>query len=120
VTVCFDIFFVDGFALIGTVSRNLHFITVEYIQNRTILKHALPCLKQVNNLYKACGFQITMMHADEEFSRSLRDPLLALDNVNLNIAATNEQVPEIEPAIRTIMEQNRYPLPLKLLKLKLI
>jgi hypothetical protein len=126
VTLCFDIFFVDGFAFVATVSRNLRFLTVEYIPSRTILTHVLPCLKRVNNLYKARGFKITMTHADEEFT-SLRDPLLALDNIRLNIAATNEHVPEIERAIHTIKERNRstvnglpfkhYP---KILKLELI
>jgi hypothetical protein len=67
-----------------------------------------------------------MMHADEEFT-SLRDPLLTLDGIRLNITATNEHVPEIERVIRTIKERNRstvsglpfkhYP---KLLKLELI
>jgi hypothetical protein len=67
-----------------------------------------------------------MMHADEEFT-SLRDPLLTLDGIGLNIAATNVHVPEIERVIRTIKERNRttvsglpfkhYP---KLLKLELI
>ena len=71
------------------------------------------------------GLSIVMIHADEEFS-SLREDLTAL-GVNLNIASTNEHVPEIERAIRTIKERNRsivstlpftyYP---KLFKLALI
>jgi hypothetical protein len=64
-------------------------------------------LKKVHDLlYKARGFKITMTHADEEFM-SLRHPLLELDSIRLNIAATNEHVPEIERGIRTIKEQNR-------------
>ena len=46
-----------------------------------------------------------MTHADEEFT-SLRHPLLELDNIQLNVAATNEHVPEIERAIHTIKERN--------------
>ena len=57
-------------------------------------------------MYKARGFQITKTHADKEFT-SLQDPLLKLDNIQLNIAATNEHVLEIERAIRTIKEPNR-------------
>ena len=64
VTLCFDIFFVDGLAFVATVSRSLHFLTVEYIKSRTILTHVFPCLKKVNNMYKARGFQIIMTHAD--------------------------------------------------------
>ena len=47
-----------------------------------------------------------MTHADEEFT-SLRHPLLELDNIQLNVAATNEHVPEIERAIHTIKERKR-------------
>jgi hypothetical protein len=107
VTLCFDIFFVDRLAFVGTVAqRSLHFLTVEYIKNRTIRTHVFPCLRKVHNMYKARGFKITMTHADEEFT-TLRYPLLELDNIGLNIAATNEHVTEIERAIRTIKERNR-------------
>jgi hypothetical protein len=106
VTLCFDIFFVDGLAFVGTVARSLHFLTVEYIKNRTILTHVFPCLQKVHHLYKARGFKITMTHADEELT-SLQHPLLELDGIGLNIAATNEHVPEMERAIRTIKERNR-------------
>jgi hypothetical protein len=37
-------------------------LPVEHIQTRALLKHVLPSLKKVNNIYKACGFQIEMMH----------------------------------------------------------
>jgi Reverse transcriptase (RNA-dependent DNA polymerase) len=126
VTICFDIFFVDGHAFFSTVSRNIHFITVEHIASRHIQKQVLPCLKKVNNVYTLRGFKIVMAHADEEFG-SAKDGLLELDNIGLNIAATNEHVPEIERAIRTIKERNRcmtsslpdkkYP---KLLKIELV
>jgi hypothetical protein len=106
VTLCFDIFFVDSFAFVGMVSRNILFITVEHISSRAILKHVFPCLKRVNNLYNNPDFKITTMHANEEFP-SLRHPLLELDKINLNIAATYKHVPEIERAIRTIKECNQ-------------
>ena len=106
VTICFDIFFVDGITFFATVSRNIHFITVECITSRSIKTHVIPAIKKVLNLYHARGFTIITAHADEEF-QSLRDPLLALANIHLNIAATNEHVPEIERAIRTIKERNR-------------
>ena len=126
ITLCIDLFFVDGLAFFGTISRDIRFVTVEHISSRHILKNILPCLSRVNNLYRARGFRIVMCHADDEFA-FIRDSLLALGNIGLNIAATNEHVPEIERAIRTIKERNRavvntlpfthYP---KLLKLALI
>ena len=109
IALCFDIFFMDGLAFVGTVSWSLHFLnTIEYIKRRTNIRmHVFQCLKRViNNIYKARGLQIAMTHADEEFM-SLRHPLLELENIQLNITATNEHVPEIERAIRTIKERNR-------------
>ena len=106
ITLCFDIFYVDGIPFFTTISRNLRFLTVEHLHSRHILKHVLPCLQRVYNLYISRGFRITTAHADDEFS-SLRDPLLTLGNTFLNIAATNEHVPEIERAIRTIKERTR-------------
>ena len=105
-TLYFDIFFVDGLAFIGTVARSLHFLTVENIKDHTILTHVFPYLKKVHTMYKARGFQITMTHADEEFT-SLQHPLLEPDNIQLNIAATNAHIPEIERAIRNIKVRDR-------------
>jgi hypothetical protein len=53
ITLCFDLFFVDGLTFVGTVSWSLHFLSVEYIKSHTILTHMFPCLKKVNNMYKA-------------------------------------------------------------------
>jgi hypothetical protein len=43
---------------------------------------------------------------NEEFT-SMRDALMELDGIGLNIAATNEHVPEIERTIRTVKERTR-------------
>jgi hypothetical protein len=126
ITLCLDILYVDGLVFVATVARDLHFITIEYITSRQIEKHVMPSFKKVYNVYNARGFNIKMVHADEEFT-SMRNNLLELDNIGLNIAATNEHVPEIERTIRTIKERNRaniaglpfkhYP---KLLKIEMI
>ena len=105
ITLCINIFFVDGLAFLGTISRNIRFVTIEHISSRHIKKHILPCLIRVRDLYRSRGFQLVMCHADDEFT-SLRASLLAL-NVGINIAATNEHVPEIERAICTLKECNR-------------
>lgn len=125
VTLCVDFFFVDGHAFLGTVSRDIRFVTAQYVQDRKIIKGALPGIQRVNDAYKARGLNITNIHADDEFA-SLQQSLLA-NNIVLNVAAQNEHVPEIERTIRTIKERNRatvhglpflrYP---KLLKIALI
>ena len=60
VTICIAISFVHGFAILDTVSRNIHFLTAECVTSRLIIKHVLPCLNRVHNLYQAHGFQILM------------------------------------------------------------
>jgi hypothetical protein len=54
------------------------------------MENVLAGLERINNLYKARGFKITMIHADEEFA-SLRNALLKLDNIGLNIASTRQK-----------------------------
>jgi hypothetical protein len=89
-----------------TVSRNIRFITIHSVPTRGIKKDVLPSLKRVVLLYKARGFRVKMMHGDDEFT-SLRDPLLEMDDIQLNIAAAKEHVPEAERVIRTVKERNR-------------
>jgi hypothetical protein len=85
VTLCVDLVFVDGITFLGSVSRNKHFTTAERLPTRSMV-NVLAGLERINNLYKARGFKITMIHADGEFA-SLRNELLKLDNIGLNIAA---------------------------------
>ena len=73
---------------------------------RTILTHCFPALKNFNAIYKAWGFVIDTIHADEEF-QSLNPPLLDKFNILMNIATTNEHVPEIERMIRVVKEHIR-------------
>jgi len=95
VTLCIDYMFVDKMVFFVTTSRNIHFTTIENITSRAMLSHCLPAIKNVTGLYKARGFKIETIHADEEF-KSLKQILLESNNILVNIAATNEHVPEIE------------------------
>ena len=106
VTLCIDYFFIDGLTFFITVSRNIHFITVENVMERTILTHYLPALKNVHAIDKARGFVIDTINADEEF-QSLKTPLLEKFNIFMNISTTNEHVPEIERMIRVVKERIR-------------
>jgi hypothetical protein len=65
VTLCLDIIFVDGLIFVATVSRNLHFITIENIPSRHIEKCVIPLFYRIYNVYKSRSFIIKMVHADE-------------------------------------------------------
>ena len=115
VTLCIDYMFLDKMTFLVTISRNLHFITIANITTRAMQLHCLPAMKNVTGLYKAPSFTIDAIHVDEEF-KSLKQSLLEPDNILVNIAATNEHVPEIERVIRTIKERDCstvYSLPFK-------
>ena len=51
VTLCVDFFFVDGIPFLLTISRDIRFITVEFITDRVIQKTVLPSITRVINLY---------------------------------------------------------------------
>jgi len=102
ITLCIDIFFVNNIPFFHTISRNLHFRTVETLSSRTY-KHILSCLQNVFDLYESRGFTINFVHGDPEFqnmSNSFRP-------ANFIITGKNDHVPEVERSIRTIKERCR-------------
>jgi hypothetical protein len=104
VTLCADIMFVNKLAFVVTISRDIHFSTVELIGNRapsTVL-HSLVTVMQ---LYKRRGFQIKHILMDGEF-HNLVGPI-SDHGASLNTASRAEHVPEIERFIRTLKERTR-------------
>ena len=80
-----------------TISRKLHFRTVEYIatEGKDIL---LNCLKTVIKVYEVRGFTIQHIHGDKQFD-CLREDIRP---IQLHTASKGEHVPEIERSIQTI------------------
>ena len=106
VTLCIDFFFVDGITFLTTISRNIRFITVEFMHDRIIQKSVVPSITRVVNLYKARGFQVKMIMADDEF-KSMKNSVMNEHGILLNTTSANEHVPEIERTVRVIKERNR-------------
>ena len=104
VTLCADIFYVDQLKFLVTLSRNLHFATVEFIINR---KHdtILESLQNAINLYKYYEYKVMSLLTDSEFY-GLRNQLLQ-QGVLLNTASAHEHVGDIERYIRVIKERVR-------------
>ena len=63
VTLAVDVFFVDGTGFLMTVSRNIKFITAEYVATRTAknLSIHMDCVTQV---YKRAGFNVRTILMD--------------------------------------------------------
>jgi hypothetical protein len=104
VTVCADICHVDGLRFLTTISRHLHFGTIELVPSLEH-SHVLFALKHVIHLYNSRGFNVQWLLTDRAFEH-LRPALTSL-NVHLNTTSANEHVPEIERFIRVIKERVR-------------
>jgi hypothetical protein len=86
-----------------TISRGLHFGTVENLRTRrmdTVLKK----VKHLIGQYVSRGFRVKAIHADNEFT-----PLqvIELPQIAFNFCAQNEHVPDIERFIRTVKDRVR-------------
>jgi hypothetical protein len=102
VTLCNDIMFVNKIPILLTISRGLHFGTVENLNNRQVTT-VRNGLRKVLAQYKRRGFRVTAIHADPEF-----EPLQAvIGQIQFNFCAQNEHVPEIERFIRTVKDRVR-------------
>ena len=120
VTICLDIMFVNKVAFVITISRNIKFITVEFIASRH-QGTLMASLQRINNVYAQRGFRITDCNADNEFE-PLRNGLKAL-GIELNTVGEDEHVPEIERCIRTVKERTRATwntLPFKRIPVRMI
>jgi hypothetical protein len=97
-----DILHINKVPFLVTTSRNLHFGTVEDLDDREIptVSRALSC---VIKLYERRGFNVTIINADREFA-----PLeVDFPTIAFNLTSRDEHVPEIERYIRTVKDRVR-------------
>ncbi|KAI2501302.1 Reverse transcriptase (RNA-dependent DNA polymerase) [Fragilaria crotonensis] len=118
VTLCVDLFFVQGLPFFHTISRDIGFRTVAPITDRrqpTLWRE----LQAVLRVYRDRGLTICDVHCDHEFE-CLRPSLLP---IVMNVVPTDSHVGEVERSIRTIKERLRacaHGLPFKRLPRLLI
>ena len=97
VTLCMDIFYVQGHLFFHTISRKVQFRTVAPVLDRkkdTLLRESRAVLA----LYQSRGFNIPDLHTDMEFG-CIRNGVLP---TQLNVTAANDHVGEVKRSIRTI------------------
>jgi hypothetical protein len=89
-----------------TLSRKICFTVVKHLADRTI-PELFKAFKEIYQYYLHRGFRITTVHADGELSplKSLVESLPSCPR--LNLASSNEHVPEIERRIRVVKERSR-------------
>jgi hypothetical protein len=66
VTLCVDVMHINGIPFLVTLSKHIHFGTVEAMENRKI-PAILKAIKRVINIYKQRGFNIIWAMVDNEF-----------------------------------------------------
>ena len=82
------------------------FIAVHHIANRTV-PYIFNAIKEIFTYYFQCGFRITTIGVDGEFS-PLKPLIMAMPGgPHVNLASTNEHVPDIERCIRVVKERSR-------------
>jgi hypothetical protein len=104
IVLCLDVCHVDGLRFLASISRHLHFGTIEFVSS---LEHSTlsTAVQRIINVYTTRGFTITWILTDRAFEH-LR-PVLERLNVHLNTTSANEHVPEVERFIRVIKERVR-------------
>ena len=91
VVLAIDLMFVNKVPFLITVSRGLHFGTVEFLTNRQV-PTLTTAFTRIDQTYHRCGFHVATTLGDLEF-----EPLQAqFGDISFNFCAQNEHVPEIE------------------------
>jgi hypothetical protein len=96
---------INGEPFLTTISRNIMYRAAEWIPHKTPEAYR-SVLDNVFCTYNQAGFQITIIHCDNEF-HPLMDQLQNTYNVQMNYANPQEHVPEAERNNRVIKEQFR-------------
>jgi hypothetical protein len=99
-----NIFFVNQIPVFITLSRKICFTAVNHLTDRKV-KTIYNAFKEIYKFYLNRGFRIITIHTDDKFT-----PLQALiqgmsGGPTVNLASTNEHVPEIERRIRVVKER---------------
>ena len=101
-----DVFFVNKIPFFLTLSRKTCFTAVNHLANRKV-PEIFKAFKEIHQCCLQRGFRITEVHADGEFEplKPLIESLAGGPAVNL--ASSDEHVPEIERRIRVVKERCR-------------
>jgi hypothetical protein len=106
VTLAADVMYVNGIPTLVTVSRNIHFATVEVLPNWNI-KMLVSAIKNVVTVYRRASFIVTMTLVDGEFETMLVNLADMSPGITLNETANDEHVGDIERFIWTLKERMR-------------
>ena len=101
VELCANIMYIQNMPFLTTISKNISYRTIEWIADKTT-DTLMKAFDTVFRIYNKAGFVINKLHCDPEF-RHLHDIMADVD-IELQLCAAQEHVPEIERSIRVIKE----------------
>ena len=102
VTLNIDFFYVNGIAVLHTISNCLTFRSVDFPPSRSEAQ-IMHAYNRVKRVYGARGFNIVDLHGDNEFTK-IQDAILP---THLTVPAAGEHVGPVERSVRTMKEQSR-------------
>ena len=102
VILCADFFFVQGLPFYHSISRDIGYRTVSPVSDLTKAT-ILAETKKVVQVYRARGFVVQAMHADNAFE-CIRNALLPIE---LDCPAPDSHVGEVERSVQTVKDRLR-------------
>ena len=102
VELCADIMYIQNMSFLTTISKNIMYCTIEWIPDKTTTT-MMNAFDNVFRIYNKAGFVITRLYCDPEFHH-MKDVLADVD-IELQLCAAQEHVPEVEQSIRVIKER---------------
>ena len=99
-----DFLYVNKIPFLHTKSKNINFLTIQHHGSRKI-KGVTTGLTETLQIYRKRGFNITTIHADNEFNKHAI--IEAVRPTTMQIYARNEHVGVAERSIRTLKERCR-------------
>jgi hypothetical protein len=120
VTLCGDIFYINGVRFLATISRHIQFCMAEHIKDAKI-ETLEASLKAIQAIYWSRGLKVDVLHMDDQFE-PIRYKAAAI-GMHLNVTSNEEHVPKIERSNRTVKERVRSvyaTLPFKKLPVRFI
>ena len=99
-------FFVQGLPVLHTISRNIHFRTIELLMNKNKASEQDPtkAVLRVLQMYRKQELQVSQINGDNEF-KNTEDTIRP---TRLQIVGAGEHVGDMEHSVRTLKERTRY------------
>jgi hypothetical protein len=94
IVLCIDSIKVNGMLFLTTVSKNIFYWTLQYVESKSI-SHFREALKEIIMLYNKARFKIKEIWSNIEF-RPLQEALLTNFGIGMNFANSQEHVPKAE------------------------